>query len=264
MTTHKGVFRRSLAISAIVFSGILQASLAARVDFSVPEAFDNNFWIRTPGKFLSVSENHVLGQDTSAYEKSNYYGNVVYDTNPSDGDCTNLFTQEAVGMHATITGNLSALPSLALFARVNPVTNLGVEGRIYMVSSTNMRMRLSYNVDVTTNELAEVLLDWEYNVTSGGVGLYRAGLNKSGGSGGTGFTLTAGTPYHIVLDQNGEDNSFRLSVYDASDKLMATTGFQSNAALRAVGPSGAVGFGGTAATRRDENMIEVFDFEVAP
>ncbi|MEI6337807.1 MAG: hypothetical protein WCQ57_04395, partial [Verrucomicrobiota bacterium] len=253
-------FLRFMAICAIAHAGALHMSHAQIItDFGSSGTFASNFWQRTAGTFFTQPTPYVLGQ-----QNSTYYGNAVYDTNPGDASYTNAsFTTESVSMHAAITGTLTTSPSLSLFTRVDQLTNLGFQAAILMANSTNMRMLLMYSSNITNDNWGNVLLDMEYNVYAGGSGFYRSGLNNSGGSGGTGFTLTAGTQYNFVLDQQA-GNSFRLSAYDATNALMMTTGFQTNAALTGnVAASGAVGFGGIAANSAG-NTDQFYNFTVAP
>lgn len=253
----KTILNRSLrpVFALTCLLGVLFASLAdaAVIDFTGPSstAYADHFGQLSTGTFFSQQNGYLRGQ-----QNSNFKGSALYETSPA------LFTAESVSLSAAITGPLGSSPSLLVYSRVNE-EGIGFAARLLLVSSTNLRIILSYGHDATTLTGGTALLDWEYNVSTGGLGFYRTAENSSGASGTTGHILASDAIYQLNLESTSE-NEFRFTILNANGDLIASSGFQTSANLQsAVDPYGQVGFGGYAANSAG-NTLRFYEFSVIP
>lgn len=109
-----------------------------------------------------------------------------------------------------------------------------------------------------------MLVDWEYDVSSGGLGAYREGLNREGCKGGPGLrTLEPGADLIVRLEQRETPTrEFCLTVLDEAGEVLGTTGFQSHEQLHIIPPQGSVGMGAYVAPE-DEVLISSFTVKPA-
>jgi hypothetical protein len=238
------------ALSGLLLStGIASSSAAVSINFATPNAYATNFTSLNTGGFFTAQSTHVRGRQDGAF-----WGFTQY----SPG-----YKGYEVSASSSLEGALGVTANMSLMLGYNTSTQQAVVARVLIASTTNIRLQISVGVDVTSNSgSGTLLLDWEYNVYSGGAGLYRTALNSAGASGATGQALSVSAPYTMKFEQDMDLNAFKFSVYTSTGTLLATSGFQTHLSLADIAMGG-VGFGGVAGNAQGQSL-HFYDFQTIP
>ncbi len=226
------------------------------VDLTASSSYREHFRPMQDASLFAPGDSALVGRMAAQF-----YGGALY-TPSGNGQ---LFSGETIEATFSLAGEQGVRTLFHLVARYDEESQMALVGRVIIPSASRIRLQILCNASPylsPQNQSSKLLVDWEYDLASGGEGAYRPAHNRRGCSGGEpGTSVPPETVLIARLEQRETpERAFCLTLLDEGGRLLGTTGFQAAQALETVTASGAAGFGAYVA-KGDE--VRVYSFKVA-